>query len=89
LVLSAIRQRAAELGAQAVLHSGETYRKALAALGEPAQSARPPRWPPTTSSAGWMLPNVLGMSQHADAGLMATRPYAAGGLHQPDERLLR
>ena len=30
-----------------------------------------------------------GMSQHADGGLMATKPYASGGrVHQPDERLL-
>jgi deoxyribodipyrimidine photolyase-related protein len=41
LVLSAIRHRAAELGAQAVLHRGETYREALAAVGEPVSVCAP------------------------------------------------
>jgi deoxyribodipyrimidine photolyase-related protein len=41
LVLSAIRHRAAELGAQSVLHRGETYREALAALGKPVSVCAP------------------------------------------------
>ena len=41
-------------------------------------------WFQTTYVDGfdWVMPvNVIGMSQHADGGLMATKPYASGGAY--------
>jgi deoxyribodipyrimidine photolyase-related protein len=54
---------------------------ALIAGVEPQQFTRW-MWDSFVDSAEWvMVPNVIGMSLHADGGRMASKPYAAGGAY--------
>jgi deoxyribodipyrimidine photolyase-related protein len=39
-------------------------------------------WDSFIDAAEWvMIPNVIGMSQYADGGMLATKPYASGGAY--------
>ena len=39
-------------------------------------------WSSYVDAAEWvMVPNVIGMSQYADGGMLATKPYASGGAY--------
>jgi deoxyribodipyrimidine photolyase-related protein len=39
-------------------------------------------WNSFVDAAEWvMVPNVVGMSQYADGGMLATKPYASGGAY--------
>jgi deoxyribodipyrimidine photolyase-related protein len=39
-------------------------------------------WNSFVDAADWvMVPNVVGMSQYADGGMLATKPYASGGAY--------
>jgi deoxyribodipyrimidine photolyase-related protein len=39
-------------------------------------------WNSYIDAAEWvMVPNVIGMSQYADGGMLATKPYASGGAY--------
>ncbi len=54
---------------------------ALTAGVDPQQFTRW-MWDSFVDSAEWvMVPNVIGMSLHADGGMMASKPYAAGGAY--------
>ena len=45
---------------------------------------------PYVDAVEWVeLPNTLGMSQYADGGFLASKPYAARALYPADEQLLR
>ena len=48
-------------------------------------------WAGFADAMEWVeLPNVVGMGTFGDGGLLASKPYVSvGGLHQPDEQLLR
>ena len=68
------------LGAPHPAADGARQLRAAARL-RPGRAHRlvPPRF---VDGYDWvMVPNVVGMSQHADGGFMATKPYAGGGAY--------
>lgn len=78
IAVDAVRDRAWTHHIQRLMVLGNL---ALLAGVEPAEMVDW-MWRSFIDGAEWvMLPNLLGMSLHADGGLMATKPYAGGGAY--------
>ncbi len=77
-VLSGVHERAYAHHIQRLMIIGNLC---LTAGVEP-QQVNEWMWANFVDGAEWvMLPNVIGMSQFADGGMMATKPYASGGAY--------